>query len=234
MAMDGELENLSRALEADPKDNHIKQKYLSALIRAGHQDKAKALISEGFMCEYRWGDLHETSLDTIRSCDDCQKNVFYAHNVEALTDLVKDGHCIAATENVLMDYVDTLVDPASKDLNSVKDHPCAFSDKHPLYNKMQPPEAPTIFGLIPASVAMEYRVYPLKERGPILVLAAAAPLKTSRVKDLERELGREVTFEIVEVAAVDATLMMRYGPPLPPPQMMLAGAPPPPMLPSGP
>lgn len=231
MAIDGDLEALSRALEADPKDNHIKQQYLSALIRAGQQDKAKSLISEGFMCEYRFGDLQETDLDTIRSCDDCQKKVYYAHDVDTLGDLVSRGHCIAASETVLMDYVDTLVTPASKDLASLSDHPCAFSDKLPLYNKMQAPAAPSIFRLISPAVAMEYRVYPLKERGPVLVLAAAAPLKDSKIKELKQVLGREITFEIVEMADVDAHLMLRYGPPMPPPTMMLAGAPPPPPMP---
>lgn len=232
MAIDDNLEALSRALEADPKDNHIKQKYLSALIRAGQADKVKSLISEGFMCEYRWGDLNETDLDTIRSCDDCHKNVYYAHSVDALGDLVSQGHCIAASEHVLMSYVDTLVTPASKDLTTLNDHPCAFSDKAPLYNKMQPPEAPSIFNLIPAAIAMEYRVYPLKERGPVLVLAAAAPLKDSKVKELKRALGRDIRFEIVEMSDVDATLMMRYARPMPPPPpMMLAGAPP---MPPGP
>ncbi|MDF1666506.1 MAG: hypothetical protein P1V97_32455 [Planctomycetota bacterium] len=228
MAIDGDLEALCRALEADPKDNHVKQQYLSALIRAGQQDKVKSLISEGFMCEYRWGDLNETALDTIRSCDDCHKNVYYAHDVDALGNLVSQGHCIAANESVLMDYVDTLVTPASKDLKTLNGHPCAFSDKLPLYNKMQPPAAPSIFSLISATVAMEFRVYPLKERGPVLVLAAAAPLKDSKIIQLKRVLGREITFEIVEMADVDANLMLRYGPPMPPPTMMLAGAPPPP------
>jgi hypothetical protein len=225
--VDESLESLRRELQSDPKNQHLKQRLITALIRAGQVDDVKEMIRDGFLCEYRWQDLKDTDEDGIRSCDDCHKTVHYAHDVPTLTDLVIDGHCIAATESVLMAYTDALVDPAAKDVASLDNHPCAFKDSYPLRDAMIPRVSLETYDLMPAFVALKYRVYPLKKEGNRLTVAAAVPLSKANYEKLKSVMDCDLDFEIVSRADIDLNLTIAYGPSMPPPQpMMLAGAPP--------
>ncbi len=48
-----------------------------------------------FKCSAKWDELQETEDDSIKFCDDCQKEVFFCENDDDLVAQVRLNRCVA-------------------------------------------------------------------------------------------------------------------------------------------
>ena len=48
-----------------------------------------------FQCPMQWDALQETGEAGVRSCSQCQKRVYLCQSTEEITQLARQGHCIA-------------------------------------------------------------------------------------------------------------------------------------------
>ncbi len=65
-----------------------------------------------FKCSAKWDELQETEDDSIKFCDDCQKEVFFCENDDDLVAQVRLNRCVAilkpgSNERLLGDVIYT-------------------------------------------------------------------------------------------------------------------------------
>jgi hypothetical protein len=58
-----------------------------------------------YKCSAKWNNLQETEDESIRFCDECQKEVFFCDSDDTLISLVKLNRCIAILKPNSKEYL---------------------------------------------------------------------------------------------------------------------------------
>ena len=58
-----------------------------------------------YKCSAKWDNLQETEDESIRFCDECQKEVFFCDSDDTLISLVKLNRCIAILKPNSKEYL---------------------------------------------------------------------------------------------------------------------------------
>jgi hypothetical protein len=58
-----------------------------------------------YKCSAKWDNLQETEDESIRFCDECQKEVFFCDGDDTLISLVKLNRCIAILKPNSKEYL---------------------------------------------------------------------------------------------------------------------------------
>ncbi len=58
-----------------------------------------------YKCSAKWENLQETEDESIRFCDECQKEVFFCDSDDTLISLVKLNRCIAILKPNSKEYL---------------------------------------------------------------------------------------------------------------------------------
>lgn len=58
-----------------------------------------------YKCTAKWDNLQETEDESIRFCDECQKEVFFCDSDDTLVSLVKLNRCIAILKPNSKEYL---------------------------------------------------------------------------------------------------------------------------------
>jgi hypothetical protein len=128
--MDEELLRLRRQHEATPADDVVARRLVKGLVRAGRRDEARDLYRFKFRCSKKWDDLAREepedpfSLDVVRHCSECQRDVHLVKNVSEVREQVSLGHSVAATEEARTAFVDAAIDDPTISAAADPKRPC--------------------------------------------------------------------------------------------------------------
>jgi hypothetical protein len=122
--MDDELAHLRRAHESDPADEEAARRYEGALRRAGEHQDLDELYRLTFACPLAWDALPGSQRDRVRSCDTCQRDVYYVETRKELARWVSEGECVAIDPTIARESFHILVDAEDTRLGHVEGRPC--------------------------------------------------------------------------------------------------------------
>ncbi|MGE0712910.1 MAG: hypothetical protein AB7N76_11500 [Planctomycetota bacterium] len=207
--MDHELRDLERDATAEPSDIDRAQRYDQALLRAGRSGEVAGRFRFKFQCPLRYQQLTPTDEPDVRACDRCQRTVHYCRSIEALSEAVAAGRCVAFRRSEVGEpFLELCAVPGLHSAHQ-PDRPCVVhSELESLPHGSLTPH-PLMRWSFPLALARELQVVPLRhDPDGVLLLARSASFSPEEsiglpraTQALRERIGTPVRFVLVGARA---------------------------------
>ncbi|WP_224248106.1 GspE/PulE/PilB domain-containing protein [Hyalangium gracile] len=151
-----------------------------------------------FRCPKQWEALRETSEPGVRSCSQCQKQVYLCQSTQEVAEHARAGHCVAVPRWVA----------APKDSPADFEQVQALAQEHGLrairLDAAEP--ASDVVKLVPMDVARKHGLIPVGRDGSTLLVAMSRPADTHAIDDVKFLTGYHVEVVLASRQEIERAL----------------------------
>ena len=137
----------------------------------------------------------------IRDCADCQRQVVYCDDAEALAEQVRAGRCVAVRPGLLTEaLVQLAVHEPEAAQGAAETSQCRLVEHRPR------PPAPKLHDGFPEAFLREHRVFPAARAGSVMTFACEATPSFAVQDELKFVSGYNLEFVVVSAEELDKLL----------------------------
>lgn len=102
--MEWDIDELRREFKAAPDNEALRSKLVLALMRAGLDSEATALIKDRFHCPILWDSHEGRDHSRARHCETCNKTVHFVATESELIKRAERNECVVAPAHLVEQY----------------------------------------------------------------------------------------------------------------------------------